>query len=114
MNPEMEALIQQLRKSSHTEQAALWKRIALDLAKPARTKRVVNLSRINRYAQDDETVIVPGKVLAAGSLDRKVHVAAFSFSKAAREMIEKQKGSAMSIADLLKQNPKATKVRILG
>jgi large subunit ribosomal protein L18e len=114
MNPEQQRLVQELKRTSHTEESALWKRIAGDLEKSRKNKRVVNLSRINRYTQADETVIVPGKVLGAGSLDHKVHVAAFSFSRTAKETIVKQKGSALSIPELIKQNPKGKNVRIIG
>jgi large subunit ribosomal protein L18e len=114
MNPEKQNLMKELKKTSHTESAGLWKRVAKDLEKSSRNNRVVNLSRINRYTQADETVIVPGKVLGAGTLDHKVHVAAFSFSRAAKDMITKLNGTAITIPELVKQNPKAKNVKIIG
>ncbi|MFH1511032.1 MAG: 50S ribosomal protein L18e [Candidatus Woesearchaeota archaeon] len=113
-NQELQALIAELRKLSYKEKADIWKRVAVDLAKPARQRRAINLSRINRYSSKDETVVVPGKVLASGVLDHPVSIAAFSFSGAARETIAKSKGAAITIAELLKQNPKGKNVRIIG
>jgi large subunit ribosomal protein L18e len=56
---------------------------------------------------------VPGKVLGEGDLTKKVTVVAFSFSDEARTKIAKS-GKAMTITELLKSNPKAQKVKILG
>ena len=113
-NPDLKKLIGELRKMSHSEQADIWKRLANDLQKPSRQRRVVNLSRINRYSEENDTVVVPGKVLAAGTLDHRVNIAAFCFSGAARETILKNNGTAMSISELMKQNPNGKKIRIIG
>lgn len=107
-------LIQELRKQSATQKADIWKRIADDLEKPTRQRRVVNLSRINRFTKPQETVIVPGKVLSSGMLEHGVTIAAFAFSGASKQKIQEAKGKAVTIPDLLKQNPKGKDVRILG
>jgi large subunit ribosomal protein L18e len=114
LNDELHNLIAVLRKTSAVEDVNLWKRIALDLSKSTRTRRVVNLSRINSYSKDNDTVIVPGKVLSSGNIDHKVQVAAFTFSKAAKEKISNAKGTAISISELLKSNPKAKGIKIIG
>lgn len=113
-NPQLRQLIQELRKESSTQKAGIWSRIAEDLSKPTRKRRIVNLSRINRSTKPNETIIVPGKVLGAGIIDHSVVVAAFSFSNAAKERIEQAKGKCLSIADLVRKNPKGKDVRIIG
>jgi len=113
-NEHLVALIQSLRKASHTHEAGIWKSIAVELEKPARSRRAVNVSRINRFTKANETVIVPGKVLGAGAIDHSVVVAAFSFSSGAKEQIKKANGKAITIPELLKQNPKGKDVRIIG
>lgn len=113
-NPNLQQLIADLKKHSAEQQVKLWKRIAQDLEKPTRQRREVNVSRLARNTKENETVIVPGKVLGAGNLPHPVNVAAFSFSKGAKEQIEKAKGSCITIPDLMKKNPKAQKVRIIG
>ena len=110
----MKQLIQELKKVSNTEKAGLWKRIAEDLERPTRNRRVVNLSRINRFTQPKETIIVPGKVLGSGNLDHELTIAAFSFSEGAKERITKSKGKIMTIPELMKQNPKGKDIRIIG
>jgi large subunit ribosomal protein L18e len=91
----------------------IWKRIAADLEKPTRIRREVNIISIEKHVKDGETAVVPGKVLGVGELKRPITVAAFRFSAKAKEAINKN-GKAISIAELLKSNPKGSKVRIIG
>ncbi len=113
-NVYLQSLIQELKKASAIQKVGLWVRIADDLSASTRQRRVVNLSRINRYTKVNETVVVPGKVLGSGNLDHSVVVAAWNFSSDAKAQIEKAKGKCLSIADLIKQNPKGKDVRIIG
>lgn len=113
-NQHLTRLVQELKKQSIEQKVGLWKRIARDLDKPTRKRRIVNLSRINRYSQDNDVIIVPGKVLSSGSIDKKVTVAAFNFSHQAVNKIIEVGGKAMSIRQLLSENPKAKNVKIIG
>lgn len=113
-NPVLKELIQSLRKESTSSKAALWDRVADDLEKPSRHRRVVNVSCISRFTKPNETVVVPGKVLGSGAVAHSVVVAALSFSQGARERIEQAKGKAITIEQLLKQKPKARDLRLLG
>ena len=112
-NVNLESLVHELKKASSKENVGIWKAVAIDLEKPTRQSRVVNLSRINRAVNDNETIVIPGKVLAGGELQRKVTIAAFKFSKQAIDKITKT-GKAISIMELLRQNPKGQNVRIIG
>jgi len=112
-NPELSNLIVDLKRLSIEQNKKIWKRIAKDLEKPARSRRIINLVKIDKYAKDDEIVIVPGKVLAGGDLTKKTTVAAYQFSGSAMEKINRI-GKAISIKELMQQNPKGAKVRILG
>ncbi len=113
-NEHMRALIMELRKESSTQKSGIWSRIAEDLSMSTRKRRVVNLSRLNRYTKANETVIVPGKVLGSGMLEHNIVVAAFAFSNGAKERIEQAKGKCLTIQELIKQNPKGKDVRIIG
>jgi large subunit ribosomal protein L18e len=112
-NQNMKKLIADLRSLGTKEKVKLWKRIAKELEKPTRNRREVNIERINRATKKDETIIVPGKVLSKGELEHNVNVAAWKFSEAAKQKISKA-GKAISIQDLIKENPKGKKVRIIG
>ncbi|MFH1275931.1 MAG: 50S ribosomal protein L18e [Candidatus Woesearchaeota archaeon] len=91
-----------------------WRRVVKDLKKPSRQRREINLYKINKYAKDGETVLVPGKVLSVGEISKKIDVAALNFSTQAAKKIMDAKGKTLSIKELLQQNPEGKKVRILG
>ncbi len=106
--------IRELRKAANKNKAPIWDAVADLLEKPRRKRIAVNVSRINRYTRNGEVVVVPGKVLGAGSLDHPVTVAAISFSKKALEKILAVGGKAMHILDLVKENPRGSNVKIIG
>jgi len=112
-NPELVSLIRSLRKRAKENDAPIWRDVAQRLSSSKRRRVAVNLSRINRYTREKETVIVPGKVLGAGRLEHPVVVAAFAFSEQARSKITQAKGKCLSIMDLLKNNPAGSDVRIM-
>ena len=79
----------------------------------SRRRRVVNLSRIQRFAKENESIIIPGKVLSTGDLSKKVNVTALSFSESAKEKIKKAGGSAQEIREILSK-PIDKGMRIIG
>ena len=111
--PRLESLIMMLKKASRENEANIWKEIAGRLETSSKNHAEVNVGKINRYAKENEIVIIPGKVLAAGTIGTAVKVAALNFSDAAREKITEAKGTCMSIEELVAANPKGSKVRIL-
>ena len=113
-NPEVWKLIAELSKKSKSENSNLWSRVADELRRPSRNRVSVNLSKINRYTTDDDTVLVPGKVLSSGELNHKVCVAALSFSKEAANKAKRTGGECISIQELMKRNPSGTNVKIIG
>jgi Ribosomal protein L18E len=112
-NPHLVALIFDLKAKTRENGAAIWRDIALRLEKPKRNWAEANLSRLEKYAKDGETIVVPGKVLAAGSVSKKLTVAAYSFSEAATAGITAAGGKTMTIKELMETNPKGSNVRIM-
>ena len=112
-DPALIALISDLKAKERENGAAIWRDIAKRLEKPKSNWAETNLSKLDRYAADGETIIVPGKVLAAGSINKKITVAAYSFSAAAEEAIVAAGGKTMTIRDLMEANPKGSNVRIM-
>jgi large subunit ribosomal protein L18e len=111
-NPKLQNLIADLKSVSRDSDANVWQDIADRLEKPRRTHAEVNLGRIERYAQEDETVVVPGKVLGSGVLEKNVTVAAVDFSGTARTKIDRA-GEAVSLEQFIEQNPEGTDVRVI-
>ena len=56
-NLELRNLIEELRKKSREHEVNLWKRVAEDLEKPTRQRRIVNLYKINKYTSERVTGI---------------------------------------------------------
>jgi len=112
-NPRLSSLIATLKTASRENEARIWREIARRLESPTRNYAEVNISKINRYAGDGETIIVPGKVLGSGMLDRRVTVAALTFSESARRKIAGAEGVCLSIEELVADNPAGSRVRIL-
>ncbi len=96
--PENKRLVQLVDELSK-DKRAFWRRVAELLAKPKRQRVAINLSKIDKYAKDGATVIVPGKVLGNGELTKTVIVAAFAFSESAKDNIKKTGGRALRLED---------------
>jgi large subunit ribosomal protein L18e len=112
-NPRLAGLISLLKNTSRENEVNIWRDIADRLEAPSKNYAEVNLSKINRYAANGETIIVPGKVLGSGVLEMSVRIAALNFSESASEKIREAEGECMSIEQLISANPKGSKVRIL-
>lgn len=112
-NSNLLKLIEDLKRKSYEQKINTWKALADDLSSPSRKRRVVNLYKLSKFVGENETAIVPGKVLAAGELDKKITIAAYSFSREALVKINKT-GKAITIEELMLKNPKAENVRIIG
>jgi large subunit ribosomal protein L18e len=111
-NPVLEGLIEEIRSLGYKEKSNFLIRLAELLEKPTRRKAEVNLSKLNRICKENETIVVPGKVLD-GLLSKPVTVAAVNFSHKARINIEKAGGKVLSIRELVHKDPKGSKVRIV-
>jgi len=113
-NPSLRRLVRKLRTKGKRSGARLWLELAERLLRPRRARAEVNLSHINRHAQgDDVTVVIPGKVLAAGKLDRPLTIAAFKFSAPAARKIRAAGGKAITISELLEMNPRGKNVILM-
>ena len=113
-DPSRVELIKAVEKTAHKEDSDLWAVVADELSRVRKNRREVNVYKINKYSSNGDVVVVPGKVLGDGMLEHKVVVAAFKFTQGARKKIVDAGGEPMSISDLLKKNPKGSKVKLLG
>ncbi len=113
-NPNLIRLVKYLKGRARNESAPIWRDVAERLEKPSKNWAEVNLSTIQRHASDGETIVVPGKVLGSGYLNKRVQVSSFKISEGARKQIEGAGGSWVTIRDLVNDNPKGSDVRIMG
>jgi len=112
-NPRVLKLIDDLKAKSREQNVSIWRDIASRLDKPTKHYAEINLSKISRYSKDNDTVLVPGKVLGTGNLDHPVTVAALNFSMTAEQLIAGAEGKCLSIEQLMQTNPTGKGVRIL-
>ena len=113
-NDALIALIGDLKAKSRSTGAAIWRDVAHRLESSRSNWAEPNLSRLSRTATGDESILVPGKLLGSGDVSGAPNVAAYSMSAGARSKIEAAGGRAMTIRDLMDDNPNGTGVRILG
>jgi large subunit ribosomal protein L18e len=112
-NPNLTEIIKNLKDKSYNEEVAIWKDVASRLERSTRRQAEVNLSDINRVSEEEQTVLVPGKVLANGNIDHKVSIVALNFSKTAQEKIEEAGGECISISEIIEKNPKGSNIKIV-
>ncbi len=112
-DPRIASLIEDLRARSRENEALIWEDIAVRLERPRRSYATVNLSHINRHVAENETIIVPGKVLGAGDINHPLVVGAFNFSDGARAKITDAGGECLTIEELLARNPAGSNIRII-
>lgn len=112
-NPIIASLIEDIRNRGYKEKIPFLLKLADEMEKPRRTRAEVNLSTLNRICKENETVVIPGKLLSSGILKKPLKVAAASFSMSAIESIQKTGGKTLTIEELIKENPKGTNVRIV-
>ncbi len=91
-----------------------WKRLIKELERPTRHKKPVNLYRVAKHSREGEIVVVLGKLLAVGELDKPLTIAAHLCSGQAKSKVSEKKGKVISFKELVEQYPKAEKVRIIG
>lgn len=106
-NPELVETILQAKKNKN------WLEVAGLISSPRTNLKTINLDQLDKGTKDGETILIAGKVLSQGELNKKIKVVALGFSEKAREKILKAKGEVSTINDEIKKNPNAKNVRIL-
>jgi len=90
----------------------IWRKISKKLGSPRRNKVTPNLYRINQKTNENDVIVIPGKVLGIGELSHTLTIACLECSKAARKKITSSGSKLISIEDLLQENPKGSGVKI--
>lgn len=106
-------LVEDIRSQGHKEKNKFKLELARLLLRHERKVSPVNIAKIQRVCKDGEVIVVPAKVLSTGEIEKKITIYAKSYSEQAKAKIKKSGGEAFLIQDLLKENPKGSKVRIM-
>lgn len=113
-NPQRRSIITELKKNKQLRESGLWVQVANLLDKSRKNRRAVNLHKINKHTQAGDTVVVPGKVLGEGLLEHGVNIAAYKFSKGAKDKIKASGGKTLGLMDLAETNPVGKNIKIIG
>ncbi len=90
-----------------------WNQIAGLLSGPRRKRICINIEEINKNSKPGETVLIPGKVLSQGEIDKKIKVVALNFSEKAKEKLLSAKCEITDILNEIKSNPSAKGIKII-
>jgi large subunit ribosomal protein L18e len=106
-------LIRRLKQLSRETGKGLWRRIAIELMKPRRQRAEVNLYKIEKYVNDGDVVIIPGKLLGDGELTKKVTVIALAASKQSLEKLRASGSTFISLYDVTGKEIEGKRVWIM-
>ena len=101
-NIEINRTVNALNKLGKTKK--IWKRSAELLSKPTKSRISINISKLNKLYKEDMVLIVPGKVLGSGIIEKKISVVAMYYSESAMKKIIAMKGNAYTFDDIIKGN----------
>ena len=90
-----------------------WLEIGKIISSSRRNLISVNLEKINKETKEGDTVIIPGKVLSQGLIDKKIKIVALGFSKMAREKLRESKSEILLLTEEINKNPKAEGIKII-
>jgi len=93
-NQELKELIFLLKKKKETLALARY------LALPKRKAIHINLDKINKFSQEGESIVIPGKVLGKGELKKKIELYAFKISDKARLKLKESGSSFKNLKQL--------------
>jgi len=106
-------VIGELEKAGRKNECKLWNKCAEFISLPTRRRVQVNLYKLEKFAQDGKTLVVPGKVLGIGEVSKKFNIVAFQLSAQAVEKLEKAKCKVLTFEEAIKANPKGTGLVLL-
>jgi len=103
-NPELVRTILIAKKNNHLK-------LANKLSGPTRLLLRVNLNDLNEIKEN--SILVPGKVLGEGDIEKKITISALGFSEQAKEKLKKAGCEIKTIRQEIEKNPKLTGVKII-
>jgi large subunit ribosomal protein L18e len=81
----------------------LWNRV-LELSEvPARSRKSVNIFKINKHSEAGDMIIVPGKVLSEGKMEHKITITAMEYSAGALSRLKEAQCTVKKLDEMLKE-----------
>jgi len=112
-NNVLQHLVETLLSHSEEKEAPVWETVATYLSRPTRLRPEKNIRELDKEGNEDEILLVPGKVLGVGRTKKSLTVVAYKFSKTAKKHLEKN-GKTMTIQEALEKHSEGKNMRILA
>lgn len=94
----------ELSRVQHKDKnSKLWHYIYSLASKPRRRRVAVNLSKLQKYSAAGENIVVPGKVLGSGSIDKSINITAVEYSSDALAKLKKAKCTVVALPEMMKK-----------
>ncbi len=94
----------ELGKAQQTgKNSGIWRYIYNLASKPRRKRIAVNMSKLQKYAAAGENIVVPGKLLGTGSLDKSINITAVEYSSGALAKLRKAKCTVVALPEMMKK-----------
>jgi large subunit ribosomal protein L18e len=106
-------LILILEKTFKKKNSNIWKTILENLKRSRKNRVKVNLDRLSRYGKEDKFIIVPGKVLGSGRIEKKLKIAAIDFTHGSKVKIEQVGGECLNITELINKKIEGKDIMII-
>ena len=106
-------MAKELKVASKKNKAPIWSRLAEMALKPTRARNVLNLGQLDKFVNDNDIVVVPGKVLGTGNISHKITLCSFSISSSGAKKIVQSGGKIIDVTQLIKNNPTGKGVKII-
>lgn len=103
-----------LRKASSKNDAPIWKRLSEFALKPKSARRAINLYKLSKQTENNDIVVVPGKVLGTGAMSHKITLCSFSISNEAASKILEAGGRIIPYTELVEKFPTGKGVKLIG
>lgn len=97
------------------EESPFWERVLEELKRSRRSRRVVNVEKLNRVTRPNERVLVLGKLLGTGRLRHPLTVIAFDFSEASYRKVQEAGGTPLYLDQFIASgSPNVSGIRLIG
>jgi large subunit ribosomal protein L18e len=70
-------------------------------SKPKRQRISVNLYKLDRLSGNNESIVVPGKVLGTGDIKKSINITAIDFSSSAKEKLKSSNCKIVDISEMV-------------
>ncbi len=107
LNPELVETVIAAKKNKP------WLKVAAILSGRRKNRININLDKINKEIKDEKTIVIPGKVLSMGEIDKKIKLVALGFSESAKRKLLNTGCKMSSIIEEIKSNPEAKGIKII-